>query len=137
MALDKRIKEKINSIMESKPHIGMDELVEIVKEYAPKPDTDKLINQEYRRMAQRIMSGYKDEKGVRDCFSVKADNGNEYVNVSRTTEKADLQKVRQQLSKKYRGLNKSLRKIDVREQILDGQLSMDIEADQKRRQINE
>lgn len=123
--------------MESKPHIGMDELVEIVKEYAPKPDTDKLINQEYRRMAQRIMSGYKDEKGVRDCFSVKADNGNEYVNVSRTTEKADLQKVRQQLSKKYRGLNKSLRKIDVREQILDGQLSMDIEADQKRRQINE
>lgn len=135
--LDKRIKEKINSIMESKPHIGMDELVEIVKEYAPKPDTDKLINQEYRRMAQRIMSGYKDENGTRDCFSVKADNGNEYVNVSRTTEKADLQKVRQQLSKKYRGLNKSLRKIDVREQILDGQLSMDIETDQKRRQINE
>lgn len=135
--LDKRIKEKINSIMDSKPHIGMDELVEIVKEYAPKPDIDKLINQEYRRMAQRIMSGYKDEKGIRDCFSVKADNGNEYVNVSRTTEKADLQKVRQQLSKKYRGLNKSLRKIDVREQILDGQLSMDIEADQKRRQINE
>lgn len=127
--LDKRIKEKINSIMDSKPHISMDELVEIVKEYALKPDTDKLINQEYRRMAQRIMSGYKDEKGVRDCFSVKADNGNEYVNISRTTSKNDLQKVRQQLSKKYRGLNKSLRKVDTREQILDGQLSMeDIET---------
>lgn len=127
--LDKRIKEKINSIMDSKPHIGMDELIGIVKEYAPKPDLQKLEEQEYRRIAQRIMSGYKDEKGVRDCFSVKAVSGNEYVNVSRTTSKDDLQKVRFQLSKKYRGLNKSLRKIDVREQILDGQLSMeDIET---------
>lgn len=82
MALDKRIKERINSIMESKPHIGMEELIEIVKEYAPKPD---------------------------------------------------LQKVRQQLSKKYRGLNKSLRKIDIREQILDGQLSIeDVRTEQER-----
>lgn len=133
MALDKRIKERINSVMESKPHIGMEELIGIVKEYAPKPDLQKLEEQEYRRIAQRIMSGYKDEKGVRDCFSVKANEGNEYVNVSRTTKKSDLQKVRQQLSKKYRGLNKSLRKIDIREQILEGQLSIeDVKTEQER-----
>ena len=78
------------------------------------------------------MASYKDEKGVRDCFSVKADTGNEYVNVSRTTDKADLQKVRYQLSKRYRGLNKSLRKVDTREQILNGQISMeDIRKEQE------
>ena len=132
MALDKRIKEKINSIMDDRPHITMDELMMLVKEYAPMPDTEKLINQEYRRMAQRLMASYKDEKGVRDCFSVKADTGNEYVNVSRTTDKADLQKVRYQLSKRYRGLNKSLRKVDTREQILNGQISMeDIRKEQE------
>ena len=132
MALDKRIKEKINSIMDDRPHITMDELMMLVKEYAPKPDTEKLINQEYRRIAQRLMASYKDDKGVRDCFSVKADAGNEYVNVSRTTDKADLQRVRYQLSKRYRGLNKSLRKVDTREQILNGQISMeDIRKEQE------
>ena len=132
MALDKRIKERISSIMEERPHITMDELMALVKEYAPMPDTEKLINQEYRRMAQRLMASYKDDKGVRDYFSVKADTGNEYVNVSRTTDKADLQRVRYQLSKRYRGLNKSLRKVDTREQILNGQISMeDIKKEQE------
>jgi hypothetical protein len=132
MALDKRIKEKINSIMDDRPHITMEELMMLVKEYAPMPDTEKLINQEYRRMAQRLMASYKDDKGVRDCFSVKASEGNEYVNVSRTTDKNDLQKVRYQLSKRYRGLNKSLRKVDTREQILNGQISMeDIRQEQE------
>lgn len=130
--LDKRIKERISLIMDDRPHITMDELMVLVREYAPIPDTEKLINQEYRRMAQRLMASYKDEKGVRDCFSVKADTGNEYVNVSRTTDKADLQRVRYQLSKRYRGLNKSLRKVDTREQILNGQISMeDIKREQE------
>ncbi|ARC85668.1 hypothetical protein U732_1092 [Clostridium argentinense CDC 2741] len=125
MALDKRIKEKINEIMNNRPNITVDELMEIVKEYAPKPDTEKLIKQEYRRMAQRIIASYRDEKGVRECFSVKSDTGNLYVNISNTKDKEDLKKVRQQLSKKYRGLNNSLRKIDIREQILDGQITME------------
>ena len=123
MALDKRIKEKINSIMEETPNITVDELMQIVKEYAPKPDISKLINQEYKRIAQRIISSYKDEHGVRECFSIKSEGC--YVNISRTTDREDLQKVRYQLSKKYRGLNKSLRKIDTREQILNGQIEME------------
>lgn len=125
MALDKRIKEKINEIMDNRPNITVDELMEIVKEYAPKPDIEKLIKQEYRRMAQRIIASYRDEKGVRECFSVKSDTGNLYVNISNTKDKEYLKKVRQQLSKKYRGLNNSLRKIDIREQILDGQITME------------
>lgn len=123
--LDKRIKEKINSIIADNPSISMDELMEIVKQYAPKPDTQKLFNQEYRRIAQRLMASYKDESGVRDYFSVHTEGASEYVNVSRTTDKTDLQKVRSQLSRRYRGLNKSLRKIDTREQVLNGQLDMD------------
>lgn len=123
--LDKRIKEKINSIIADNPSISMDELMEIVKQYAPKPDTQKLVNQEYRRMAQRLMASYKDESGVRDYFSVHTEGASEYVNVSRTTDKTDLQKVRSQLSRRYRGLNKSLRKIDTREQVLNGQIDMD------------
>jgi hypothetical protein len=125
MALDKRIKEKINSIMEDKPNITVDELMGIVKEYAPKPDTQKLVNQEYKRIAQRLMASYRDESGVRNYFSVKTESDSEYVDVSRTTDKADLQKVRYQLSKRYRGLNKSLRKIDTREQVLNGQIDME------------
>ncbi|MCT8978275.1 hypothetical protein N4T77_16935 [Clostridium sp. CX1] len=124
MALDKRIKEKINSLMEDTPNITVDELVNIVKEYAPKPDVQKLIEQEYRRMAQRIIASYKDENGVRDCFSVRSEEDRLYVNISHTKNKDDLQKVRKQLSKKYRGLNKSLKKIDTREQILNGQIEM-------------
>lgn len=125
MALDKRIKEKINSLMEETPNITVDELIGIVKEYAPKPDTQKLLDQEYKRIAQRLMASYRDDMGLRECFSVKSETGNLYVNISTTKEKEDLQKVRQQLSKKYRGLNRSLRKIDTREQILNGQIEME------------
>jgi len=125
MALDKRIKEKINSIMEDTTSITVEELMEIIKEYAPKPDTQKLINQEYRRIAQRIIASYKDEHGIRECFSIKTEGYNSYVNISNTKDKNDLQNVRQQLSKKYRGLNRSLKKIDAREQILNGQIEME------------
>lgn len=124
--IDNKIKEKINSVMENKPNINMDELIKIVELYAPKPDAQKLINQEYRRIAQRLMASYRDESGIRDCFSVKSEGSRKYVNVSRTTNKADLQKVRSQLSKRYRGLNKSLRKIDAREQLINGQLEIDM-----------
>lgn len=125
MSLDKRIKEKINSIMEDTPNITVDKLVEIVKEYAPKPDIERLMRQEYRRMAQRIIASYRDEQGVRECFSVKTESCRSYVNISHTKDKEDLQKVRQQLSKKYRGLNRSLKKIDTREQILSGQIEIE------------
>lgn len=134
MALDKRIKQKINEIMDSTPNITVDRVIEIVKEYAPKPDIDKLIQQEYRRMAQRIIASYRDEQGVRECFSIRAENCNSYVNISNTKDKEDLQKVRQQLSKKYRGLNKSLKKIDIREQILDGQMT--IEGEDREENVN-
>lgn len=125
MALDKRIKEKINSIMQDTPNITVEELTGIVKEYAPRPDIDKLVEQAYRRMAQRIIASYKDEQGVRECFSVRTEGCRSYVNISHTKDKDDLQKVRQQLSKKYRGLNRSLKKIDMREQILNGQIDME------------
>lgn len=127
--MDKRIKQAIEDVLKQRPNITTDEAVEIVKTYAEKPDPVKLEEQYYRRVANQILSSFRDDDRVRDCFNITNSDGEHlYVDVARTTDVDQLQQAKLTLAAKYRGLNKSIKKIQARELELAGQMAFDEEG---------
>jgi len=123
--MDKRIKEAIKDVLRQRPGISTEEAVEIVKIYAEKPDPVKLEEQYYRRQANRILASFRDDSNVRDCFNIRTDSGERlYINVPATTDESQLKAVKKALATKYRGLNRSLKKVQRRELELAGQMAM-------------
>ena len=123
--MDRRIKDAIKDVLRDRPGISTDEAVEIVKLYAPKPDPVKLEEQYYRRQANSILASFRDKSNVRDCFNIRTNDGERlYINVPTTTDKQQLKAAKDTLAAKYRGLNKSLKKVQRRELELAGQMTM-------------
>lgn len=123
--MDKRIKEAIKDVLRERPGISTEEAVEIVKIYAEKPDPVKLEEQYYRRQANRILASFRDDSNVRECFNIRTESGERlYINVPTTTNKAQLERAKKTLAAKYRGLNKSIKKVQRRELELAGQMTM-------------
>lgn len=123
--MDKRIKEAIKDVLRERPGISTEEAVEIVKIYAEKPDPVKLEEQYYRRQANRILASFRDDSNVRECFNIRTEDGERlYINVPTTTNKAQLERAKKTLAAKYRGLNKSIKKVQRRELELAGQMTM-------------
>ena len=127
--MDKRIRQTIEDVLKLRPEITSDEVVEIVKIYAEKPDPVKLEEQYYRRVANRILSSFRDDEKVRNCFNITNNEGKHlYINVAQTTDADQLQQAKLSLAAKYRGLNKSIKKIQARELELAGQMAFDVEG---------
>ena len=97
-------------VEENLRHMNKPEIVDIVEIirpfYAWQPK--ELIERELRNKARYIMSTFKDDQKVRTYF---LDNGGVYINVEKSTDLADLDKVNRQLSKKYSGLSAALDKV--------------------------
>lgn len=124
--MDKRIKATIRETLKMRPEITTDEAIEIVKVYAEKPDPVKLEEQYYRRVANSILASFRDDTNVRECFNVKTMDGKSvYVNVSETQNLKQLEAAKLALASKYRGLNRSLQKVQSREKELSNQLVID------------
>lgn len=124
--MDARIKEAIEDVLRVRTNISTDEAVEIVKLYAEKPDPVKLEEQYYKRLANRILAGIRDDQRVRDCFNVKTASGERvYVSVPNTEDVQLLELTKKSLAAKYRGINRSMKKVRNRELELMGQQSLD------------
>lgn len=127
--MDARIKVAIEDVLRVQTNISTDEAVGIVKLYAEKPDPVKLEEQYYKRLANQFLAGLRDDKHVRDCFNVKTKSGERvYVSVPNTKDTQLLDLAKKSLAAKYRGLNKSLKKVQSRELELMGQQSFDFET---------
>lgn len=128
--MDLKIKEKIITIMQDESNIEQEFVIELLKEYAPNLDIENLKEREYKQMANRVISSFKDETGIRDMFVIKNDEDmTEYLNVSKSKEIDDLKKVRYRLDRNIKGNQKSLDKVNRRLFLLENQISIaDISA---------
>lgn len=128
--MDLKIKEKIITIMQDESNIEQEFVIELLKEYAPSLDVENLKEREYKQMANRVISSFKDETGIRDMFVIKNDEDmTEYLNVSKSKEIDDLKKVRYRLDRNIKGNQKSLDKVNRRLFLLENQISIaDISA---------
>jgi len=113
--MNKKVRQAILDIMVETPNISKEEVIELIRKYDDAPDVQNLIDKEYKTKAGRIMSTFKDEKGVRDVFAIKNNADlSEYVDITRSKEIEDLKKVKRRLQGNITGNTASLRKVETK-----------------------
>lgn len=123
--MDKRIKHAIMDIMQNENNLEQEFVIDLLKKMAPKLDVENLKEKEYKRMANSLICSFKDETGVRDIFVItNNDLMTEYINVSRSKEVEDLNKVRTRLENNINGNKKSLKKVESRLFLIENQMSI-------------
>lgn len=122
--MDRRIKERIFREISNSGKLEQDYVVELMDTYCEKVDETKVVNQYKKARANRLIASFKDEKGTRECFSVKEGPVTTYVNISTSKELPLINDVISTLDKHLKGTNKSLNKAIKRKQVLEGQMSI-------------
>lgn len=120
--MNKKVKEAILDIMADTPNIEKSEVIELIKTYDDAIDIERLIDKEYKAKATRLMATFKDEKGIRDIFTIKNNEDlSEYININRSKELEDLDKVKVRLVSNIQGNQRSLDKVKTRMILVEGQ----------------
>lgn len=123
--MNKKVKEALLDIMADRPNVVKEEVIELIKTYDDAIDVEALMNKEYSARATRLMTTFRDEKGVRDVFTIKNnEDASEFVNISRSKEIDDLYKVKDRLDSNIKGNQKSFYKVERRLFLLENQISM-------------
>lgn len=122
--MDRKVKETIYNEIHNKGEISQEHIVGLLKIYDDKPDVNRLIESHYKSKANRIMSSFKDENHVRDCFAVKEGNSPLYVNISTTKKVYYVKDITGSLKKQIDGRKKSMQKAKKRVEILEGQIGI-------------
>lgn len=127
--MDRKVKETIYEEIHNKGEIEQDHIVGLLKIYDDKPNVNKLIDSYYKAKANRIISSFKDDNHVRDCFAVKEGNKTTYVNISTTQKVYYVKDIAGSLKKQIDGRRKSMKKATTRVKLLEGQVKIeDIES---------
>lgn len=123
--MDRRVKEAIFNEIRNSGKLEQEYVVKLMDLYCEKIDESKVLNQYKKARANRLIASFKDENGIRDCFTVKDGPIVTYVNISTTKELPLIKDVIGTLDKHLKGTNKSLQKAIKRRQVLEGQLSIE------------
>jgi len=123
--LDRKVKETIYQEIHDKGEIEQEHIIDLLKVYDDAPDTNKLIEQHYRSKANRIISSFKDDNHIRDCFAVKEGKRTIYVNINTTNKVYYVKDITGSLKKQIDGRKKSMQKAKKRVEILEGQIEME------------
>ena len=121
--MDKKVKETIYQEIHNKGEIEQDHIVGLLKIYDT-PDVKKLIEQYYKSKANRLISSFKDDNHVRDCFAVKEGKKTIYVNINTTNKVYYVKDITGTLKKQIEGRKKSMQKAKRRAEVLEGQVAM-------------
>lgn len=117
--LEKRAKEIILGQMEELAEMDTEVVMDLIRPHFSF-DYRKAKEQAIRRKANNLIAHLKDENGVRKCFK----HDDKFINIENTKDLKALKEINRQLENKYVGLNKSIKKVNRRKQVLEGQLSL-------------
>ena len=122
--MDRKVKQTIYDEIHNKGEISQEHIVGLLKIYDDKPDVNKLIESHYKSKANRIISTFKDDNHVRDCFAVREGKDTLYVNISTTDKVYYVRDITGSLKKQIDGRKKSMQKARKRVKILEGQIGI-------------
>lgn len=118
--LEKRAKEVIMGQIEDMGEITTEAVMDLIRPHF-QFDYQNAKEQAIRRKANRLMSQFRDENGIRTCFSA---GDSKYINIDTTKDMQALNAVQKQIDEKYYGLNAAKKKINKRKRELEGQLPL-------------
>lgn len=123
--MDRKVKETIYKEIHDNGEIEQEHVVGLLKQYDDIPDTNKLVEQYYKAKANRVISSFKDDNHIRECFAVKEDKKTIYVNIATTNKIYYVKDITGSLKKQIDGRKKSMQKANKRVKILEGQINVE------------
>lgn len=126
--MDRKVRSRIHEEMRKTGNLSKEYVVELMKIYDEKPNTDKLVEQYYKSKADRIISSFKDENGIRDCFAVRdSQNRTKYIDISNPEllSKTDIEIVRDKQIKLKNNKEEIIEKVNLAYKVIDCQLKIE------------
>lgn len=124
--LEPKAREMIKHKLYEMGEIETEEVMEMIRpHFLFNPVIAK--EKELRTVAQKMLSGIRDDKRVRTVFACNIDGVSKYVNIDVSRDIASLRGVDRQLAKKLEGLEASSAKASRRRMEVEGQMSLDLE----------
>lgn len=103
-------------------------VVGLIKALDERPDIPKLIEQNYKAKADRIIASFKDENGIRDCFAIKNnENKTVYVDISKPEllTISEIEEVERKQSNLKKSKEEVIKKLRVSKKVLVGQIQIE------------
>lgn len=126
--MDRKVTLKIHDEIKNSGNLDKEYVVELVKQLDDRPDVNKLVEQHYKSKADRIISSFKDQNGIRDCFAIRdSSNNTKYVDISRPDllTKSQIEEVQTKQEKLKRKKEEVLLKVNMAVQVKNGQVKME------------
>ncbi|MBO5004334.1 MAG: hypothetical protein J6D03_03605 [Clostridia bacterium] len=125
--MDRKVRDRIHEEMRKNGNLSKEYVVQLVKIYDEKPDNERLVEQYYKSKADRVISSFKDENGIRDCFAIKdSQNRTKYIDISKPTllTKSEIESVRDKQIKLKKNKEEIILKVNLAHQVLEGQIQI-------------
>ena len=126
--MDRKVTLRIHDEIRNSGNINKDYVVELVKELDERPDIQKLVEQHYKSKADRIISSFKDQNGIRDCFAIRnSNNETKYIDISKPNllTKSEIEEVLNKQEKLKRKKEEVLLKVHMAVQVKNGQIRLE------------
>lgn len=126
--MDRKVTLKIHDEIRNSGNLDKDYVVELVKALDDRPDIEKLVEQHYKSKADRIISSFKDQNGIRDCFAIRdSQNKTKYIDISKPNllTKSQIEEVQAKQEKLKRKKEEVLLKVNMAVQVKNGQVKME------------
>ena len=126
--MDRKVTLKIHDEIRNSGNLDKEYVVELIKKLDDVPDVQRLIEQHYKSKADRIVSSFKDENGLRDCFAIRdSQNRTKYIDISRPDllTKSEIEEVEAKQKKLKKKKEEVLLKVRMACQVKDGQIKME------------
>ena len=125
--MDRKVRKKIHSEMKRTGRQDKEYVVELIKTLDDRPDVPKLIEQNYKAKADRIIASFKDENGIRDCFAIK-NNANKtvYVDISKPEflTITEIEEIERKQNNQRKSKEEVIKKVRISKRVLEGQIQM-------------
>lgn len=126
--MDRKVTLRIHEEIKNSGNLDKEYVVELVRALDDRPDVQKLVEQHYKSKADRIISSFKDQNGIRDCFAIRnSQNKTKYIDISRPDllTKSEIEEVEEKQKKLKKKKEEVLLKIRMANKVKSGQLKME------------
>lgn len=126
--MDRKVTLRIHEEIRNSGNLDKEYVVELVRALDDRPDVQKLVEQHYKSKADRIISSFKDQNGIRDCFAIRnSQNKTKYIDISRPDllTKSEIEEVEEKQKKLKKKKEEVLLKIRMANKVKSGQLKME------------
>ena len=126
--MDRKVTLKIHDEIRNSGNLNKEYVVELVKQLDERPDINKLVEQHYKSKADRIISSFKDENGIRDCFAIRdSQNKTKYIDISKPNllTKNEIEEVKTKQEKLKKKKEEVLLKVNMAYRVKNGQIRIE------------